>query len=377
MASERNCRVGFIGCGHLMTTQHIQNAYKSDTLEVHTLCDINEERLDEIAALYKPKKKTKDYRELLGDAEVDLVVIAMDPSLHPKFALEALEAGKNVYVEKPLGDTIEEAVEVAQSAKEKGLYVALGFNRRFAPAYVDVKPLMSKREKSALVYYRLADHERGRRSKTNRIHVEACHIFDILHWMLDAEPVEVSAVSGGWHNDDIVTLKFDEGSVAVILSSGRAEIDLPKEHLEAIWDHQAVTVEDFVEARFFHVKDMPEVKRYQGRLYDGEVGDHPERFEKEGLEALLDVRRKCSAAWDAFEKGDTPPSEYFNLHVNYSPEKGWGLALEEMGRATIEGREPRNANALDAVRANVIAEAAMESIKTRAAVTLDRGKWKI
>lgn len=372
--STRPANLGFIGCGHLMTTQHIQNAHKSDVLEVHTLCDINEERLQQVAAKYAPRKQTTDHTELLADPEIDLVVIAMNPSLHPRFAGEALEAGKHVYVEKPLGDTSEEALEVARFARDKGLHVAVGFNRRFAPAYSDLKPHIAGREKSALAYYRIADHERGARSETHRLHVEVCHITDVLSWLLDSEPERVFLAQGGHHNDDILTVNFSDGSAVSILSSGRAEIDFPKEHLEVIWDFQAVSIEDFVQSRYFNVEGMPSVKTYRGRHYDGEVEGPAERFAEEGEEALFDVRRHCAEQWRLKEAGGEP-DEYYGIHCNYIQDKGWSRALEEMATAVIEGRRPANAGPLDAVRANVVSEAAMESARAGKAVRLDASSW--
>ena len=375
--NPRPCNLGFIGCGELMCTQHIQNAHKSPLLAVHTLCDIDEERLRLVAGRYPPRRVTTDYRALLADPEVELVVIAMDPALHVRFALEALEAGKHVYVEKPLGESPAEARRVARRARRAGRFVAVGFNRRFAPAYRELRPLLAGRERSALLYYRIADHERGRRAGTRRLHVEVCHVFDVLCWLLGSEPVEVFCAGGGFPNDEVVVLRFQDGSVAAVLSSGRAEIDLPKEHLEAIWDFRAVVVEDFVEARFFHLPGRAPLERYRGVKYDGELGDHDERLGAEGLEALYEIRRRSSRAWELHDAGGEPDPADLGLHINYIVDKGWRAALEEAGRAAVEGRPPANATALDAARANAVAGAAARSARTGRAVRLRPGAWRL
>ncbi len=373
----KKCNVGFIGCGALMNWQHIQNGHKSAACVVHTLCDIDPEALERTASKYPPRKRTDDHTTLLADPEIDLVVIAMNSRLHARFAIEALRAGKNVYVEKPLGHTIEETRAVALAARESGKYLAVGFNRRFAPAYLDVRAALEGRGGAPLFYYRIADHERGRRTDISRLLEELCHVFDILTWFSGAEPAEVYATEGYHRNDNQVSLKFADGSIASILSSGRATIGFPKEHLEVVWDHKAATVEDFVEARFFNVEGMPPVKRYRGRGYDGGPSEHVERFAEEGFEALLDLRRRYSAAFEERERGKAASDEILRLPINYVEDKGWAAALDEMARASVEDRAPGNASAADGVRATAVALAAMRSAETDRPVRLDPAAWTL
>ena len=375
--TARKCNVGFIGCGRLMNWQHIQNAHKSDACAVHTLCDITPEALERTASKYPPQKRTADYRTLLADDEVDLVVIATNADFHARFAVEALRAGKHVYVEKPLGRTVEEGREVARAAKEAERHVAVGFNRRFAPAYLDVKAALEAREGPPMFYYRIADHEQGRRTGISRLLDEICHIFDILVWFAGAEPASVYAAEGFHHNDNLIALKFADGSTAAILSSGRATAELPKEHLEVVWDHHAVVVEDFVEARFFDVEGMPPLKRYRGRAYDGGPSEHVERFAEDGLEALVELRRRAREAEDAQQRGESAPEEIMRLPINYIEDKGWAVALDEMAAAAVEGRAPRNASAVDGLRATAVALAAMRSVETGKAAELDPAQWSI
>jgi len=376
MPENGKCCVGFIGCGQLMNTQHIQNAHKSKVLMVHTLCDIKQEALDSTSAKFPPKKTTLDYKTLLKDPEVDLVVIAMNPNMHAKLAIEALKAGKPVYVEKPLGETVKEAAAVAKLAKKKGLNCAVGFNRRFSPAYNDVKPLLKDREGPLNIYYRIADHERGVRRDTVRLHVEVCHIFDILTWFVDKEPVSVYATEG-LHNDNNVALKFEDGTTALILSSGRSSLESPKEHLEIHWDHKAIFVEDFIEARFFHIPTMPQLRRYRTRSYYGSPSDHIEPIFQKGLEPFLELKKKLSDAWDKNDAGAPFDPSLQNYPANYLSDKGWGFALDEMGKAVLEKRPAKNAGAIEGIRATVVSDAALKSVKTGKVEKIDPRKWKI
>ena len=376
MGAKRRCNLGFIGCGRLMNRQHIPNAAKSSVCRVHTLCDIDEERLAETAAKYPPLDTTTDYRELLTNTEIDAVVIAMDPAGQATLTLAALEAGKPVYVEKPLGATLAAAVAVERKSRETGVGVAVGFNRRFAPAYRDLKPLIASRGGSALFYYRIADPYEG---EADRLHVEVCHVFDLLRWLFEANPVEVRATRGGYPHDVVVTLRFPGGTLAVVLASSQGNEMLPKEHMEAMWEGRAVTIEDFTEARYFFDKaEAPALVRYRGLAYDG-CGDasYVERFETVGLDALYDQRRRKREAELAAARGEEAPAEILRRPFNYIVNKGWKESLEAFCSAVISGVRPENATPLDAAWATLLADAANESATHGAAVNIHEGLLKV
>ena len=374
MPETKRCRLGFIGCGKLMTRQHIPNAHRSGVCTIHTLCDIDADRLRAAAEKYPAEKTTTDYRELLADGAVDAVVIAMDHRQHCRFTREALEAGKHVYVEKPLGETVADALAIEALARNVKRRVAVGLNRRFAPAYRDLQPHLAARSGSCLLYYRIADPYTG---SADRLHVEGCHIFDLFRWILGCDPLEVSATRAAYHHDVVVTLKFEDGSVAVLFVSCQANHVLPKEHVEAMWDDKAVTIEDFVESRYFGVEPMPPVKRYRGHPFDFCPTDYVERFASEGLEALLDERRRADEAHRLKEAGGNPPEGLLKRPYHYIVEKGWPFALDAFASAVMEGREPETATAYDAAWASLLARAANESASSGQLVRLDSSELQV
>jgi len=370
------CNLGFIGCGRLMNRQHIQNAAGSDLCRVHTLCDVDETRLRRTAEKYPPEKAVTDYRELLADGEIDAVVIATDPAGQAALTLEALGAGKPVYVEKPLGATLADAVAVERKSRETGLGVAVGFNRRFAPAYRDLKALFAAREGCALLYYRIADPYEG---EADRLHVEVCHIFDLLRWLFEADPTEVWAARGGYRHDAVVNLRFPDGTLAAVMASSQGSEMLPKEHLEAAWKGCAVTIEDFTEARYFSDDpETPPVVRYRGLAYEG-CGDtsYVERFESVGIEALYEERRRKHEAEAAAARGEDAPAEILRRPFNYIVDKGWKESLEAFCSAVTSGEKGENATPLDAAWATLLADAANESAARGAVVEVHAGLLNI
>jgi predicted dehydrogenase len=375
---REKCNVGFIGCGQLMTGQHIQNSHRSNVNRIHTLCDINEERLKFVAGKYPALKTTTKHAQLLADPEIQLVVIAMAPEKHAELALEAIKAGKDVYVEKPMGVSIHEAREIAATAKKLGRRVTTGFNRRFAPAYTDLKKFLNPRDGGLTIFYRIADRERWSRHDSPRILHEVVHIFDILCYFTDSQPVTIYANEGAHFNDNIITLSFADKSIATILSTGRTE-GMPKEHVEIHWDDHSAEVEAFIQSHFNHIPNAPLVKYYGARVSDftSAHGVIDKFANKDGVDFLRSMLRNGAQVYDDALAGKITKQDVEKSASGYLENKGWAEALDEMGRAILESRQPGNATPSDGIRSIVLAEAAYESIKKGTPVALNAKEWAV
>ena len=389
--SPRPIRVGAIGCGQFMSRQHIQTIARSQRLVLQHLADLDAAKLARLSDRYRPARRSTRWEDVVADAEVDVVVAGVLPELHPRIAQAAIEQGKPVYVEKPLAPTVEECLAVAQQAERCGVPVAVGFNRRFAPITDFLKRAFQSAARPVSVYYRIADDDRVRppeqRWKTfDRLLTETVHIFDLLAFLLESEPVEIYARQSR-PNDALVTIDYSDGSRASILSSSYGSLAQPKEHLEAVLDRGAVEMDDFVELRSYGVAGLAQEMFVGGRPYDDCDNRHVEDFARRGLAALLALRRRYEAAMhesgvladssdaEAWARaklllGDPPPPQ-----INYASDKGWGAALESFCAAVAEGRKPTNATARDGNRATACALAAHESIATARPAKLDPRAW--
>jgi predicted dehydrogenase len=384
---QQRVRVGAIGCGQFMSRQHIPTIAHSPHLLLHHLADIDSGALDRLAASYHPSRRSTRWQDVVEDADVQIVVVGVLPELHPAIVRAALERGKPVYVEKPLAPTPQECLDVQRLAEQSGVPLAVGFNRRFAPATALLKAAFQRCQGPITLYYRMADDDRVRPrqqqwKKADRLGTEVVHIFDLAAYLFAAEPLSIYARRTR-PNDDLVMVDYAGGSRAVILSSAYGSLAQPKEHLEAVLDRGTVEMDDFVEIRSYGVAGLPPLARFAGRAYDGCDNSHVRDFAERGLAALLDMRRRYAAAlddagvlqdspdpgaWDRARAklGDPPLPQ-----INYAADKGWGRALEEFCLAAIEGRTPLNANARDGNRATACAAAAHESIRTGLPVSLD------
>ena len=167
--------------------------------ELH-LAEVREDRLEEMEAKTRPTTATTDYRRLLDRKGIDAVYISATPeSLHFPMAKEFLEAGKHVFLEKPIAVTLEEADELIRISKNKNLKFTIGYSQRFNPKYAYVRRCIRDgsigRPVSALVSRHIT---RGLGSKiSGRIKLspaamESTHDLDFLLWCLEpAKPVRV------------------------------------------------------------------------------------------------------------------------------------------------------------------------------------------
>jgi scyllo-inositol 2-dehydrogenase (NAD+) len=167
--------------------------------ELH-LAEVREDRLEEMEAKTRPSTATTDYRRLLERKGIDAVYISATPeSLHFPMAKEFLEAGKHVFLEKPIAVTLAEADELISISKKKNLKFTIGYSQRFNPKYAYVRRCIRDgtigKPVSALVSRHIT---RGLGKKiSGRIRLspaamESTHDMDFVLWCLEpAKPVRV------------------------------------------------------------------------------------------------------------------------------------------------------------------------------------------
>ena len=373
----KKANLAVIGCGGLAQSQHLPNLFKVDNAELRIICDMRQEILDEVGDYYGIKQRELDYRKVLADADIDGVVIVTREDSHVPLTLEALAAGKHVYVEKPLAETPEECAKVVKAQKESGKIVAIGMNRRLAPAYQYAKKLLWNNGGPYNMFYRITDSyslDWGKNfGEGQRIVHEVCHIFDILRYFAESEVKSVYCRSLR-SDDESIMLEFASGTVASIMSSGYVNSEMPKEHFEAIAETGGLTVEDFAEVSQYSLdENEPEVKMFAGHSHP--LGDqlHEYLLEELGADGMKAIRR---VSWRAIkqlrkleENGQANTAEYRRLKYfegkmplrNYFINKGWRDAIEDFGESVLTGKDFSGAKVDDAFQAARITLAAIQS----------------
>jgi len=202
---------------------------------------------------------------------------------HGFYVKEALKYGKNIFVEKPLTVREDELYEIKKLYDESNVHLMVGFNRRFSKQFGLIKDFISKSRDPIVINYRinagsvspnswLQDWEQG-----GRIIGEACHFIDIFDYLIDSEPVSVYAVSSDSNNSKrleenvVVTISYNNGSVANLLYLSNGSNSLPKEYCEVFSGGLVAVMDDFKRVILYSAGKKKKVKFNTGKGHKEEV----------------------------------------------------------------------------------------------------------
>ncbi len=213
--------IGVIGCGY-WGPNLIRNFFNLQNADVKTCADLSEKRLDHMKQLYPSLQTTTDFRELTGDTGIDAVVIATPVSSHFPIAKEALEAGKHVFVEKPLASSPEEGTQLVKLAGEMNRVLMVGHTFIYTAAVNKIKDVIDSGELGEIYYVSTTRVNLGIfQEDINVVWDLAPHDISIMNFILDAQPISVSAVGHDYIRSGIqdvafLTLSYPESVLANI-----------------------------------------------------------------------------------------------------------------------------------------------------------------
>ncbi|MBZ9722533.1 Gfo/Idh/MocA family oxidoreductase [Mesorhizobium sp. ESP6-5] len=131
---DRRLRVGVLGCGPIAQFAHLESCVKAGNADLYAICDAAPDLLARMDATYEPKKMYADYDAMLADPELEAVIVATSDAYHVPMSIKALDAGKHVLCEKPIGTSVEEGEALAEAVKRSGKVLQVGHMKRFDPA---------------------------------------------------------------------------------------------------------------------------------------------------------------------------------------------------------------------------------------------------
>ncbi len=222
----------------------------------HTIVSARGISARQLGARFEFREVGNDFDQLCGDSSIDAIVIATRHDLHARQTIAALEAGKHVFVEKPLALNETELTQVRRAAEAADRQLLVGFNRRFAPLAQKLRDFLSDRSQPLLLNYRInagavptASWIQDPAVGGGRIVGEVCHFIDLCAFLLGSLPIEVSAlaIANEAHPTDQLsaTLRFEDGSIATVTYGANGDPSYPKERLEALGDGRIAVLEDF------------------------------------------------------------------------------------------------------------------------------------
>lgn len=139
-------RVAVIGLGSVAQLVHLPNLLKIKNAEITAVAEINRGRLHSVADKFNVPKRYTDYSELLKNNDTDAVIISTPTHLHKQIAIDCLNAGKDVLVEKPLARNSSEGQEVIECANKNNRKLMVGMNLRYRPDSMLIRSLIDAGE---------------------------------------------------------------------------------------------------------------------------------------------------------------------------------------------------------------------------------------
>ncbi len=201
--------VGVVGCGY-WGAKHVRNFHELPEANLVVVCDLDEERLNQVHRQYPYVTTTMNFGDVL-EADIDAVVVTTPVNSHYRLAREALSHGKHVLVEKPITASSRQAYELIEMSEEQGLVLMVGHTYEYHPAVDYLRELIGSGELGDVYYIDAARLNLGLfRPDVNVIWDLAPHDTSIVLSLLDSEPVAVSARGSGYVDPSVHDVAYLE-----------------------------------------------------------------------------------------------------------------------------------------------------------------------
>ncbi|MDO9578420.1 MAG: bi-domain-containing oxidoreductase [Candidatus Cloacimonadales bacterium] len=266
--SREKINIAIVGVGSFALSMLLPILKKEKSkFNIHAIMNRTGFKAKDVSEKYGAKYSTTDFDEILTDKDVDLVLISTRHDSHAELTLKALQAGKNVFVEKPLATNQTELNSIKEfylSEGEKPL-LFVGYNRRFSKYAQEINKYTSKRINPLFIHYRMNAgyipmdhwvHQNG-----GRIIGEACHIIDLMTFFTKSKIQNIyfdslNSVTGAISCDDnkSIILKYEDGSIATIEYFAIGNKGLSKEYMEIHFDEKSIILDNYQVLKGFGLK---------------------------------------------------------------------------------------------------------------------------
>jgi len=227
-------RIGLIGAGRMGEVFAHHLAFSIPEADFAAVADANHEAVKRVAARYSAKRHYGDYVELLSQKDIDAVVIATPTNTHDKIIIDAANAGKHIFAEKPLALTLQGCDAAIAAVKAAGIKLQVGFMRRYDPAYLAAKQKIDAGVIGTPVMFKSVGRDPKRTSLEFARRVNSgglimdmgIHDFDLARWLMGTEVKRVFSEGDCLvfpelkDVDDIdnavISLKFENGAVGAV-----------------------------------------------------------------------------------------------------------------------------------------------------------------
>lgn len=237
-----------------------------------------------VAGKFSFANASSDSQDIFSDRQINTIFIATPHNTHAEYVEKALQAGKSVFVEKPLALNAGELEAITQQMEQHGGRLMVGFNRRFSPVANALKSAFGRPAQPLVINYRvnagfipkehwIQDPVTG----GGRIVGEACHFIDLMQYFTGSLPIKVYASCINGDNDKLpnednvcIIIHFSDGSIGTLTYVASGDKSLPKERVEIFGDGKVGIIDDFKKGEL-HQNNKVKTLNLQGKGHKEEV----------------------------------------------------------------------------------------------------------
>lgn len=262
--------IGIVGSGNF-TKMTMLPALKNSGAHYKYIASASGVTGTALAKKYNFAFSTTNYKEILNDSEVDLVMITTRHDQHANMVVESLNKNKNVFVEKPLALNESQLENIIEAYKKSGnATLTVGFNRRFSPHTVKLKSLVGNSPMNVIATMNAGmipanvwvhDMNVG----GGRIIGEACHFIDLITYLTGSKVISVCMNSMGINPNEntdnaSILLKYENGSNGVINYFANGSKSYPKERIELFSQERTAVIDNFRITTGYGFKNFSKLK---------------------------------------------------------------------------------------------------------------------
>jgi predicted dehydrogenase/threonine dehydrogenase-like Zn-dependent dehydrogenase len=304
--------IGIIGSGNF-TKMTMMPALKGTGVGLKYIASSGGVTGTALAQKYGIANSTTDYKDILKDNEVDLVMITTRHHLHASMVVETLNAGKNVFVEKPLALNLVELEQIINAQQKSGKNITVGFNRRFSPHIQKIKQIVGHTSMNIIATMNAGfippnvwvhDMKVG----GGRIIGEACHYIDLITYLTGSKVKSVCMNAMGQNPEEntdnaSILLKYENGSTGVINYFANGSKAYAKERLEVFSQERTLVMDNFRITSGFGTKGFSKLKTTMDKGHKAQFALLIKRTKEGGppLIALDDIINTTKASFAAIE----------------------------------------------------------------------------
>jgi predicted dehydrogenase len=254
--------IGILGAGNFVNAALLPAMKPIDGLQFQAIASGSGVTAKHAANKFGFKYSTSDENEIFQDSKINTIVVATRHDIHARQVVAALDAGKNVFCEKPLCLNRTQLAEIVAAYRRSSQLptppsLLVGFNRRFAPFIQELKAALAKVQEPLMLNFRAnagyIPPEHWTQDLTQgggRLLGEACHFIDLLIFLSGSMPVRVNSKSlpdsGRYAQDNLlITLEFANGSIGNITYLANGDKGFGKELLEVFGGGLAARMDDY------------------------------------------------------------------------------------------------------------------------------------